>query len=342
MRLTRLLFAACYLIRNRQADKMTLKHELELKEKKLLLYEEMLKAGYGKEEITHKTGISRPTFYRWKRRYRDQGIKGLKDLSHRPHRTREKTAITREMYDRILATRNAHPMYGKEKIRTLLARDGISISASSIGRALRRMTDLGQALPVSVLRCRKERKRMRKFAPGGAQRLRKGDRPQVEIDHTIIFVRDTVFRVFVAYGRDSRVCVMRAYLNATSGNAARFMEHVCMEWPHRITEIQTDGGSEFRGELEEWNREHGIRQYVLPPRSQKPNGGVERFNQTLQDEYLLQSYNDLPGDEEGFNEFLERFQKDYNYKRPHRSLKDKNGLLLTPADYVRLKQSHML
>ena len=66
---------------------MTLKHELELKEKKLLLYEEMLKAGYGKEEITHKTGISRPTFYRWKRRYRDQGIKGLKDLSHRPHRS---------------------------------------------------------------------------------------------------------------------------------------------------------------------------------------------------------------------------------------------------------------
>ncbi len=191
MRLTRLLFSACYLIRNRQADKMTLKHELELKEKKLLLYEEMLKAGYGKEEITRKTGISRPT------------------------------------------------------------------SASSIGRALRRMTDLGQAVPVSVLRCRKERKRMRKFAPGGTRRLRKGDRPQVEIDHTIIFVRDTVFRVFVAYGRDSRVCVMRAYLNATSGNAARFMEHVCMEWPHR-------------------------------------------------------------------------------------SLKDKNGLLLALADYMRLKQSHML
>ena len=32
---------------------------------------------------------------------------------------------------------------------------------------------------------------------------------------------------------------------------------------------------------------------------------------------------------------LERFQNDYNYNRPHRSLKGSDGLLLTPAEYLK-------
>ena len=39
-------------------------------------------AGSPIEEVCRKLGISRPTFYRWKKRYGDVGVVGLRELRH--------------------------------------------------------------------------------------------------------------------------------------------------------------------------------------------------------------------------------------------------------------------
>jgi transposase InsO family protein len=55
--------------------------------------------------------------------------------------------------------------------------------------------------------------------------------------------------------------------------------------PHQIKSVQVDGGSEFRAEFEEICGKLGIPLIVLPPASPKYNGGVERSNRTMREEF---------------------------------------------------------
>lgn len=64
-------------------------------------------------------GISRQTFYRWRRRYDPQNLATLEERSHRPHRRRRPTWSPR-LADRVLALRQRYPRWGKAKLAVLL------------------------------------------------------------------------------------------------------------------------------------------------------------------------------------------------------------------------------
>src|ERR1700694_4980095 len=68
-------------------------------------------------------GISRQTFYRWKRRYDPQTLATLEDHSHRPHRRRVAT-WTAEQAERVRRLREQYPRWGKDKLAVLLRREG--------------------------------------------------------------------------------------------------------------------------------------------------------------------------------------------------------------------------
>lgn len=55
--------------------------------------------------------------------------------------------------------------------------------------------------------------------------------------------------------------------------------------PNKINAIQIDGGSEFQSVFEDECQRRGIKLFVLPPRSPKLNGGVERANRTHTEEF---------------------------------------------------------
>jgi hypothetical protein len=50
--------------------------------------------------------------------------------------------------------------------------------------------------------------------------------------------------------------------------------------PFEVRAIQVDGGSEFKAEFEAACQAQGLRLFVLPPRSPKLNGRVERAQRT--------------------------------------------------------------
>ncbi len=71
-----------------------------------------------------------------------------------------------------------------------------------------------------------------------------------------------------------------------------------------------------------------IHLFVLPPKSPKYNGNVERCNGTTRDEFYFQ-YNYI-FNVHGIRQKLQNFNNKYNTCRPHQSLGN-----LTPMDYFK-------
>jgi transposase-like protein len=74
--------------------------------------------GVSVAELCRRFSISRETGFQYLRRYRENGVEGLKDRSRRPHSSPERTAP--EMETRIVAVREAHP-WGGRKLGAALA-----------------------------------------------------------------------------------------------------------------------------------------------------------------------------------------------------------------------------
>ena len=82
----------------------------------------------------------------------------------------------------------------------------------------------------------------------------------------------------------------------------------------------SDNGSEFEGEFEELLKQREIRHYWTYPRSPKMNAHNERFNRTLQEQFVDYEEDLLFTDLEGFNRKLAEWLVQYNTVLPHHSL----------------------
>ena len=304
--------------------KLLLEHWLELKHK-----------GVDDNTLQSVLKISRATFFRWNKAYNSHGLYGLKPKSTRPLRVRQPNVLTKDTLASIRTLREQHPFFGKAKIHALCIAQGLDISLSSVGRALHYLTQRGIITPVVVLKCNKQRKFIRKFSNSYAKRLPIHYKAPIQLDHTIINLRGAEHRVFVAYDRASKFSLCKSYPNATADNAADFLHFIYSQWPYSLNELQVDGGSEFRGSFETACLIKHIKLFVLPPRSPKLNAGVERYNQTIQDEFFLPNYNSLPTQVDALNLKLQEWSKYYNELRPHRSLLDNRGIPIPPVQFLR-------
>lgn len=79
-----------------------------------------------------------------------------------------------------------------------------------------------------------------------------------------------------------------------------------------------DGGSEFQNVFEEECQRRGIKLFVLPPRSPKLNGHVERAQRTHTEEFY--EVTDVSFEIVELNQALLQWEKVYNTIRPHQSL----------------------
>ncbi len=88
-------------------------------------------------------------------------------------------------------------------------------------------------------------------------------------------------REYPRCGKDKLVVQERA----TSLAAAHFLDLLIERMPFPIAAVQVDGGSEFAAEFELACRQRGLPLFVLPPRSPKLNGHVERSHRTHHEEF---------------------------------------------------------
>src|SRR3972149_8208578 len=88
-------------------------------------------------------GISRDSFYRWRRRFEEFGPGGLEDGSQRPKNVRKPT-WTKELENAVLELRRLTPGWGKDKLVVLLRDQGWQCSTSMVGRILKRLKESGR------------------------------------------------------------------------------------------------------------------------------------------------------------------------------------------------------
>ena len=122
--------------------------------------------------------------------------------------------------------------------------------------------------------------------------------------------------------------IAKPYARATAKNAAEFLKSVRAQMP--IGAVQIDGGSEFMAEFEQACADAKIPLYVLPPRSPKLNGAVERCNGVWRYEFYACS--DLPLDSDKIADRVDAFQHLYNNHRPHGALAG-----MTPTKYLSIR-----
>ena len=136
-----------------------------------------------------------------------------------------------------------------------------------------------------------------------------------------------ILKHFTARDIISRWDVLEAHTRATSNTASGFIDVLLKRMPFPIQAIQVDGGSEFQDAFEEECQKRGIRLFVLPPRSPKLNGHVERAQRTHTEEFY--EVTDSSFEIWELNQALLEWEKVYNTIRPHQALG-----YLTPQEFL--------
>lgn len=273
--------------------------------------------------------ISPQTFYRWKRRYNGWHLESLEGRSHRPKRLRQPSYRV-EVVAAVLRVREENPRWGKYKLVPLLYQAGYEVSASMVGRILRRLRERGVLRePIPNCVCARKRQRQRPYAvrkPREYEVRQVGDLIQLDtLD--IRPLPGVTLKHYTAHDVRSKWNVVGVCRRATATTATQFLDALEERMPFPVRAIQVDGGAEFEAVFEAECQKRGIRLFVLPPRSPKLNGGVERAHRTHTEEfYEITNSNFEVAD---LRRELLQWEHKYNTVRPHQSLG-----YLTPLEFL--------
>jgi len=292
-------------------------------------WQALREAGYTAYQASSRLGVARSSVYRWQKRLQERNLRGLEDDSRRPKRLRT-VNWSPDLIETVLELREQYPRWGKEKLWVLLGREGWQTSISTVGRILCYLRKRGllhdppRTVKIGVQRAKRRPYALRK--PKNYKVKHPGD--LVQIDTLDVKLMPGIhFKHFTARDMVSRWDVLHACSRATANNAKTFLMTVQQRLPFPLKAVQVDGGSEYMAEFEQACQEKGIRLFVLPPRSPKLNGCVERAHRTHVEEFYQVYAEDweLPV----MNRVLQEWERIYNQVRPHHSLDN-----MTPKEYI--------
>lgn len=281
---------------------------------------------HGTEATTEAFSMSKRTLFRWQEALRRSKGKldGLNAKSTAPNR-RNSRIIPKSLEEDIIRLRTSHPRLGKNKLFPLLVSLGHEVSISTIGRILSDLKRQGK-LPdprkislsgnTGILREKSQKKRKKK------QRRPRGYRV-LEVDTVTRFIHGVKRYVVTGIDTETRTAFAACYTNHGSHSAADFLKKALQVLPCCPKHIQTDNGSEFALHFDRACEQLNLTRYHTYPRSPKMNAHIERFNRTLDEEFLVWNKSLMRDDVSSFNDKLIDWLLWYNGERPHFSLGQK-------------------
>jgi transposase InsO family protein len=268
-------------------------------------------------DVCRRYGISRDTYYRYRRRYLAEGLEGLEDQSRRPKTSPVK--ISPETEIRICEMRRDHPRWGARRIRAELAREGVDPPAvSTVHQALRRN---GLVAPQPPRQPRADKRFEREIAND----LWQIDATQIPLDNgTKAWVVDLI-------DDHSRYLLAAVVGTAPTGELAWDAFEIAATRYGLPRQVLSDNGMCFTGRLqgvevafERSLKELDVEMINSGPYHPQTLGKLERFHRTLK-EWLR---DEGPAfDPEHLQELLDGFRHHYNRQRPHQGIGDQ-----TPAE----------
>jgi transposase InsO family protein len=261
-------------------------------------------------------GISRKTFYKWQKVYDPCNLYTLEDQSRTPINKRQRE-ITSEQEMRVIQLRKRYIRYSKIKLAKVYLREYEEpISSWKIQKVIEKYKLYYN--PKKTARI--TRKRLQAVKKKRIAELKKKPKNGFLLCLDTVEIRWNNVKRYIFTGIDyfSKVAFARMYKNANSYNAADFLNRLLYLTNDKIENIQTDNGSEFEKYFNQGCRELKLERYYSRPRTPKDNSVNERFNRTLQEEFIqLGNFN---SDTIQFNQDLTEWLIEYNFKRPHAAL----------------------
>lgn len=278
---------------------------------------EVERTGLTVTEVCRRYGISRQTYYRYRRRYLAEGLEGLEDKSHKPRSS--PAQIPAELEIRIVEMRKDHPRWGARRIRAELDRAGVDPPAvSTIHQVLRRNGLVAVQPP-------RRPKADKRFEREIANDLWQIDATQVAC------VDEPRASVINLLDDHSRYLLAALAGPAATGDLAWDAFELAASRYGLPRQVLSDNGLAFTGRLHgtivafEVNlRDLGVEMINSAPYHPQTLGKLERFHRTLK-EWLRDE--GPVYDVEHLQELLEGFRYHYNRQRPHQGIGDQ-----TPAE----------
>lgn len=289
---------------------------------------------YGEVATKEAFGADRKVISRWRKRLSSSGgrLSSLVAYSTKPINVRIPTTRS-DIVDFIKGQREAHYRIGKEKLKVFLdayckEKDIKPISASTIGNIIKRHNFFYQTArkvyhdPSSswALKSRKKTKRLRvKHSP-------KPDDFGYILSDSVERITDGIKDYFMsAIDAKMKFSLTLNYKRLTSANMADFYQKFKKVYPGTIKVWQSDNGSENLGEFDAELKKDKIPHYFIYPRCPKIDTFIERYNRTLQDEFIDPNLEAIH-DKGAFAKKLTDYLIYYNSQRPHHALNLKSPL----------------
>lgn len=201
-------------------------------------------------------GISRETYYKWKRDYEKHGESAL--INCKPCPENPKLRTPPEIEEKIIYVRKNYYL-GQQRISWYLRRyHGMIVSPSAVRNVLVRH-GLNRLPKDQRKRSIKSRyKRYEKQVPG--------HRIQVDVKFLDFVGKDgrKIRRFqYTAIDDATRIRALKSYRKHTQLNAIDFINHVINKFPFRIHTIQTDNGHEFQAKFHWHVEDLGMRHVYI-------------------------------------------------------------------------------
>ncbi len=298
---------------------------------------------------------SRSTIYLWKQKLAKSSGKlsslapGNKTPIHKRKRTNHPLV---EHF--ILKYRQDHPGADKTTITPALKlacqQAGIKpISESTVGRIIRDLKERGKLCKsLKMIHNGKTGKLYFHERKPAHKKLRRKDyQPHkpgdlVQMDTVSIFANGLKRYLFTALDVTTRLAFAYAYKADSSSNGQDFLRKFVKITPFATSRIQTDNGSEFAQHFDRYCKENDLTHFFNYPRHPQSNAHLERFNRTVQEQFVDWHIEDLV-ELDTFNRNLMDYLIWYNTEKPHRGIGNLPPLKYYLNNYLKpLQNSNML
>jgi transposase InsO family protein/transposase-like protein len=266
-------------------------------------------------------GITRKTLHKWLKRFDEKHLGSLEEQSRKPVTTRQ-WQVTASEEAAIIALRKNNMELGKKKLAWLYKKNhNQQISSWKVERVIRRHKLYPDLRKQKLSQARKK---------GGLGKVRIHQlKEKIEntkqfgflwhIDAIIIWWYGNRRIIFTALEDVTRIAFARVYTQNTSGYAEDFLKRLMYLVEGKIDIMHSDNGSEFAGAFEKACQRLAIQQVYSRPHTPKDNPKLERFNGTVQREWLDFSLVGLDTILDANKDLTDWLVK-YNSVRPHAAL----------------------